>query len=66
MMFPALLNFCREIYQIEGVAETCQMEQIKAHFFGPHAEWNKYSVIPRGLGFMRLLEVPYDRDNIER
>jgi putative glutathione S-transferase len=57
MMFPALLNFCREIYQIEGVAETCQMEQIKAHFFGPHAEWNKYSVIPRGLGFMRLLEV---------
>ena len=40
------------------------MEHIKAHFFGSHAEWNKYSVIPRGLGFMRLLDMPHDRDRI--
>ena len=64
MMTPSLLNFCREIYQMSGVAETCQMEQIKAHFFGSHAEWNKYSVIPRGLGFTRLLDEPHNRDNI--
>ena len=64
MMTPSLLNFCREIYQMKGVAETCQMDQIKAHFFGSHAEWNKYSVIPRGLGFMKLLEMPHDRDPI--
>ena len=37
------------------------MEQIKAHFYGSHAEWNKYSVIPRGLGFMELLDLPHDR-----
>jgi hypothetical protein len=37
------------------------MDQIKAHFFGSHAEWNKYSVIPRGLGFMELLDMPHDR-----
>jgi glutathionyl-hydroquinone reductase len=61
MLTPSLLNFCREIYQIPGVAETCQMDQIKAHFFGSHAEWNKYSVIPRGLGFMELLDMPHDR-----
>jgi len=61
MLTPALLNFCREIYQMEGVADTCNMEQIKAHFFGSHAEWNKYSVIPRGLGFMELLDMPHDR-----
>ena len=61
MLTPALLNFCREIYQIDGVAETCNMEQIKAHFFGSHAEWNKYSVIPRGLGFIELLDMPHDR-----
>jgi putative glutathione S-transferase len=65
MMTPALLNFCREIYQMKGVAETCQMDQIKAHFFGSHAEWNKYSVVPRGLGFMKQLEVPHNRDQIE-
>jgi putative glutathione S-transferase len=66
MLTPSLLNFCREIYQMPGVAETCQMEQIKAHFFGSHAEWNKYSVVPRGLGFMKHLEVPHNRDEICR
>lgn len=61
MLTPSLLNFCREMYQLPGVAETCNMEQIKAHFFASHAEWNKYSVIPRGLGFMELLDMPHDR-----
>jgi len=61
MLTPSLLNFCRDIYQMPGIAETCDMEQIKAHFFGSHAEWNKYSVIPRGLGFMELLEMSHDR-----
>jgi len=64
LMTPSLLNFCREIYQMPGVANTCQMDQIKAHFFGSHAEWNKYSVVPRGLGFMRYLEMPHDRDEL--
>lgn len=26
-----------------------------------HTEWNKYSVIPRGLGFIELLDMPHDR-----
>jgi putative glutathione S-transferase len=64
MLTPAMLNFTREIYQMPGVAETCNMEQIKAHFFGSHAEWNKYSVIPRGLGFMELLDMPHDREEV--
>lgn len=64
MMTNSLLNFCRELYQMPGIAETCNMEQIKAHFYGSHAEWNKYSVIPRGLGFMELLELPHDRDEL--
>ena len=62
MLTPSLLNFCRDIYQMPGVAETCNMEHIKAHFFASHAEWNKYSVIPRGLGFVELLDMPHDRD----
>lgn len=64
LMTPSLLNFCREIYQMPGVAQTCQMDQIKAHFFGSHAEWNKYSVVPSGLGFMRYLEMPHDRERL--
>ena len=66
MLTPALLNFCRELYQMPGIEETCRMDQIKAHFFGSHAEWNKYSVIPRGLGFMQLLDLPHDRDQFEK
>ena len=62
LMTPSLLNFCREIYQMPGVAKTCEMDQIKAHFFGSHAEWNKYSVVPRGLDFMRYLQMPHDRE----
>ena len=65
MLSPTLLNFCREIYQMKGVAETCHMEQIKAHFYGSHAEWNKYSVIPRGLNFMALLDQPHDRNRFD-
>jgi putative glutathione S-transferase len=65
MMTPSLMDFCREVYQMVGVAETCQMDQIKAHFYGSHAEWNKYSVIPRGLGFMRLLDMPHNRDLLQ-
>ena len=64
MLTPSLLNFCRDIYQIPGIAETCDMDQIKAHFYGSHAEWNKYSVVPRGLGFMELLDMPHDRDQL--
>ena len=64
MLTPTLLNFCREIYQMEGIAETCNMDHIKAHFFASHPEWNKYSVIPRGLGFCELLEMPHNRSEM--
>ena len=62
MLAPSLLNYCRDIYQMPGVAKTCRMDHIKAHFYGSHAEWNKYSIIPEGLGFVKLLELPHDRD----
>jgi hypothetical protein len=64
MLTPSLLNFCRELYQIPGIRDTCDMESIKAHFYGSHVEWNKYSVIPRGLGFMEMLDMPHDRDEL--
>jgi putative glutathione S-transferase len=30
---PAILDYCREIYQMPGVKETVNMESIKAHYF---------------------------------
>jgi putative glutathione S-transferase len=64
LLTPSLLNYCRDIYQMEGVAPTCNMDHIKAHFYASHAEWNKFSIIPRGLGFMALLEQPHTRDEL--
>jgi len=64
MLTPALLDYCRDIYQMTGVAETCDMRQIKAHFFGSHPEWNKYSIIPKGMNFVNLLSEPHARDQM--
>lgn len=61
---PSLLNYCRDIYQMSGVAQTCSMDHCKAHFYCSHAEWNKFSIIPKGLGFVKLLNQPHDRQGM--
>ncbi len=58
---PSLLNYCREIYQLPGVKETVNMDQIKAHYYCSHVELNSHSIIPRGPNFMKLLEEPHNR-----
>ena len=53
---PALLEYCRRMYQQPGVANVCDMEQIKAHYYTSHPTYNHYSIIPRGSDFVALLE----------
>lgn len=59
---PSILNYCREIYQMPGVKETVNMQQIKAHYYCSHAALNHYSIIPRGPDFLKLLDEPHNRD----
>lgn len=61
---PSILNYCREIYQMPGVAETVNMEQIKTHYFASHPTLNYYSIIPKGPDFVKLLEQPHNRESI--
>jgi len=61
LLTPTLLNFCRDVYQLVGVSETCSMEHCKSHFFCSHAEWNKCSIVPRGIGFLESLAKPHNR-----
>jgi putative glutathione S-transferase len=61
---PALLNYCRDIYQMPGVAETVNLEQIKVHYFTSHPRLNALSIIPRGTDFEALLKQPHDRMNL--
>ena len=58
---PVLLNYCREIYQMPGVAETVDMHQIKEHYYCSHPDLNKLSIMPRGPDFERILKAPHDR-----
>jgi len=56
VLTPALLQYCRDIYHLPGLAETVQMDHIKSHFYASHAEWNKYSIGPAGLNFLQQLQ----------
>lgn len=57
----SILNYCREIYQMPGVKETVNMEQIKVHYFCSHPILNHYSIVPRGPDMQSLLEKPHNR-----
>jgi len=60
---PAVLNYVREIYQMDNVAKTVDMDMIKAHYYTSHVELNKYSIIPRGVNFVGLLNEPHNRES---
>lgn len=59
-----LLNYCRDIYQMPGVAETVNMEQIKTHYYTSHPVLNTYSIIPRGPDFETMLKLPHTRSKM--
>jgi putative glutathione S-transferase len=61
---PSILNYLREVYQMPGVKDTVNMEQIKAHYYCSHPILNHYSIIPRGSNFVGLLEEPHNRDKM--
>jgi len=58
---PVLLNYCREIYQMPGVANTVIMHQIKEHYYCSHPDLNKYSIVPKGYNFEKMLKEPHNR-----
>jgi len=56
---PAILDYCRRIYQMPGVAETVSMQHIKQHYFTSHPNLNHFSIIPKGNDFETLLREPH-------
>lgn len=46
--YPHLWGFARELYQMQGIAGTVNMEQIKTHYYGSHHQLNPSGIIPRG------------------
>ena len=46
--YPNLWGYTRDIFQLEGVAETVNMEHIKSHYFASHRQINPRGIIPDG------------------
>jgi putative glutathione S-transferase len=46
--YPNLSNYVRDLYQVPGVAETVDLEQIKRHYYGSHKHINPTGIVPVG------------------
>ena len=46
--YPNLSNYLRDLYQVEGVAETVDLFHIKHHYYGSHPTINPTGIVPKG------------------
>ena len=46
--YANLWGFTRELYQMPGVAETCDLDHIKRHYYESHETVNPTRIVPRG------------------
>lgn len=57
--YPNLSNYLRALYQVPGVAATCNLDHIKRHYFQSHTRLNPRGIVP--LGPLLDLDAPHDR-----
>lgn len=48
--YPNLLGYMRDIYSIEPVGKTINMDHIKTHYFTSHPQLNSFAIIPKHNG----------------
>jgi len=46
--YPNLSAYLRDLYQVPGVAETVNMENIKTHYYASHRSINPTGIVPMG------------------
>lgn len=46
--YPALWAYARELYQVNGVAETIRMDHIRRHYFYSHETINPHRIVSTG------------------
>lgn len=59
---PSLQNYCRDLYQLPGVAETVNMRHIKHHYYRSHPSINTYKIVPVGVD--EDFSKAHDRDSV--
>ena len=60
--YPALSNYLRELYQIPGIAETVDIDYIKAHYYTSHETINPTRIVP--IGPALNLDDKHDRHSL--
>jgi len=46
--YPALSAFARRLYEIPGIAATCDFDEYKRHYYGSHRTINPTGIVPLG------------------
>jgi glutathionyl-hydroquinone reductase len=59
--YPHLGAYLRDIYQLPGIADTCDVESVKQDYYGNLFPLNPGGIIPTGLTAVNLLAT-HDRD----
>ena len=60
--YPNLWNYLKELYQMPGVKETCNLDHIKRHYYISHPNVNPHQIVPKGpiINF----DEPHNRDRL--
>ena len=54
--YPHLLRHTRDLFSIEEIGSTVDMDHIKTHYFTSHPQLNPFAIIPAGPDFLRTLK----------
>ncbi|MGI9292085.1 MAG: glutathione S-transferase family protein [Gammaproteobacteria bacterium] len=60
--YPNLWNYVKDLFQVPGIAETVDIDYIKAHYYESHTHINPTGVVPKGPDLD--YSAPHDRDRL--
>jgi glutathionyl-hydroquinone reductase len=59
-----LFGYLRDLYQIDGIAETVNFDQIKRHYYCTHDDINPTRIVP--IGPLQDLSAPHGRERLSQ
>lgn len=60
--YPNLYGYLKDLYQVDGVADTVNFDHIKRHYYVTHDEINPTRIVP--LGPIQDLDAPHGREHL--
>ena len=60
--YPNLYGYLRDLYQVDGIAETVNFDHIKRHYYVTHGDINPTRIVP--LGPLQDLSAPHGRQSL--